>query len=415
MPSIVKLIPNIYLETLKDRDFLLLSLIVLLYQASAAFILLALVLTVYAQTGSNFSVSGVILSFAVPGFFLMAVAGFVADLMDRKKIIIVANIVLAFIVLLLMISLQKVHTSIFLSFMYFSANAFFLPASSAAVAQIIEKSKLLTTANSIFIFTLAGGQLLGFFVASIIFFLLGNVWTIIVCEIIIIAVIWLSFLLPPLSPRNATSESLMTRIIQILEAFIYILRRKVVWFFFLAFAFMQGLIAFGITLAPGFFNDVVGLAIGKSPIILFPLVAIGVVLGVMFVHNPKIHESFFIALGLEVVGLSSFILGVVIKLHLLSGQFLLLPLAVFLPALGFGVIISMIASRAVLSKTVDNAAQGTVFGALVVLAAFFASVMSPMAAGLAALIGYVNILILGGLVFGTSGILLAQVGRRWKF
>lgn len=410
----MKLIPDIYLATLRNRDFLLLSSIVFLYQASTAFILLALVLTVYAQTGSNFSVSGVILSFATPGFFLMAVAGFLADLVDRRKIIIFGNIVLALVVLMLLVSIRQVHTSILLSFMYFSANSLLLPATSAAVGQIAAKSQLLS-ANSIFIFTLTGGQLFGFFAASVFIFFLGNIWTIVVCEILTIAVIWLAFLLPPLSPRKDSTETIVTRGIAILEAFIYILKRKIIWFFFLAFAFMQGLIAFGITLAPGFFNDVVGLTIEKSLIVLFPLVAIGVVVGVMFVHNPRIRESYFIALGLGVIGVTSLVLGMIIKLHLISGRFLLLPISVFLPSLGFGVIVSQIASRAVLSKTVAQAAQGTVFGALVVLAAFFAGVMSPFAAGLAALVGYVNILILGGIVFFGSGLILAQIGRKWKF
>ena len=45
---------------------------------------------VYAEF-RNFSVSGVIVSFATPGFFLMVFAGFVADIVDRRKIIIVAN------------------------------------------------------------------------------------------------------------------------------------------------------------------------------------------------------------------------------------------------------------------------------------------------------------------------------------
>src|SRR3989338_7183362 len=303
----MKLLSGVYVETLKNRDFLLLSLIVFLYQTATAFILLVLILTVYAQTGSNFSVSGVIVSFATPGFFLMVFAGFVADIVDRRKIIIVANVILALLVLLLLISISRVHTSILLSFAYFSANSLLLPATSAAVAQLSER-KLLVSANSIFIFTLTGGQLFGFFASSVIVFFLGNIWTIVISGILTLTVVWLAFLLPSLSPLRDPTETLRARIIAILEAFIYVLRRKLIWFFFLTFAFFQGLIAFGITLAPGFFNDIVGLPVERSLIVLFPLVAIGVVLGAMFVNGPRLHESHIIALGLLVIGLASAIL-----------------------------------------------------------------------------------------------------------
>lgn len=410
----MKLLADAYTQTLKNRDFLILSLIVFLYQAATAFILLVLVLSVYAQTGSNFSVSGVIVSFATPGFFLMAVAGFVADIVDRRKLIIGANIILVLVVFLLLESVSKVHTSILLSFVYFSATSLLLPTTSAAVAQVAARRQIVS-ANSVYVFTLTGGQLFGFFASSFLIFFLGSIWTIVVSGILTLTVIWLAFLLPPLLPQRNSSETVLKRIISILEAFIYVLRRKIIWFFFLVFAFFQGLIAFGITLAPGFFNDIVGLSVEKSLVVLFPLVAIGVILGVMFVQNPKIRESYFVALSLLVIGLTSAALGFLIKFHLLSGRFLLLPIFVFLPALGFGVIISQIASRAVLSRIVPNSVQGTVFGALVVLAAFSAGVMSPLAAGLEALLGYVNILILGGAVFAFCSVLLVQAGRRWKF
>lgn len=410
----MKILPEVYTEAFKNRDFLLLCLIVFLYQCANSFIILTLVLNTYQQTGSNFGVSGAVLSFAAPGFFFMAIAGFIADLFDRRKIIIGANAILAVVVLMILVTLSQVHTSILLSFLYFSVNSFLLPASSAASAQIVVRKQLLV-ANSIFIFTFAGGQLLGFSVASVIIFFFGFFWTLVLSGIFTVIVLWLAFLLPSLSPRKSPDETFFSAVIEILQAFIYILKRRLIWFFFLVFAFMQGLVAFGVTLTPGFFNDVVGLTIDKSPIVIFPLVAIGVVLGAIFMHNPKIRESYFISLGFGTIGLASFILGLLIKLGLLSGAYLLIPIGIFLPALGFGVIISMIASRTVLQKTVGYSAQGTVFGAMVVLAGFFAGVMSPAAATLEALMGYVNILVLGGIAFVAFGLFLAQAGKRWKF
>ena len=149
------------------------------------FLMISLISSVFQKTGSNFSVSGIILSFTIPSLILMAASGLAADLVDRKKLIILANSVIAAVVVLILLTLDKVFLSIFLSFLYFAGNTFFFPAISAASAQIVKKSQL-AVANSVFIFTLAGGQLAGLFFGSVSLFLFGHVATLIICEIFLI-------------------------------------------------------------------------------------------------------------------------------------------------------------------------------------------------------------------------------------
>ena len=80
----MRLIPRHYLALLSNRDFFLLISIIFIGQLATSFLMLSLVVSVFAKTGSNFGVSGVVLSFTVPGFLLMAVAGLSADIIDRK-------------------------------------------------------------------------------------------------------------------------------------------------------------------------------------------------------------------------------------------------------------------------------------------------------------------------------------------
>ncbi|MBI3443309.1 MFS transporter [Candidatus Woesebacteria bacterium] len=410
----MKLIPYRYFELLSQRDFFILNLVMFLFQAATSFILLGLIASVFGKTGSNIGVSGVIVSFSVPGFLLFAIAGLAADLIDRKKIIVAANVVEVLIIFLILANIEFVYASIGLSFLYFAANAFYLPAASAATAQMVKRSQLLA-ANSVFIFTIAGGQLSGFAAAAIIHLFLGSVWTLLVCEVITVLTVWLATQLPPLLPRKNAKASLFGNVVEVLKGFSTIFGRKLIWFYFVMFAFMQGLIAFGVTLGPGFFDEVVGLSFDRGAVFSLPLVSLGVVLGAIFVHTPKLRESQFIAIGMGLIGVTAMIFGLILKLGLFWGRYILLPLAFFVSALGFGVIITMIASRAVLQKRISHSSQGTVFGALVVLAAFFAGVMSPFAVGLEAIFGYINILILGGVGFVGSSFVLEQVGRRWKF
>ena len=402
-----------YFEVLKQKDFFVLFLTLFFGQIASGFLLLSLISSVFTKTGSNFAVSGVVLSLALPSFLLVAVAGLVADLIDRKKIIIAANATIALVVLLILFSLEKVFASISLSFLYFAGNTFFLPAISAASAQLVRKSQL-AFANSIFILALVGGQLFGLFVASIIHFFFGNITTLMVSEALLILCILIPFLLPKLMPRK-DSASIFRIIYDIWQGFIYIFRAKVIWFFFFTFAFMPGIVAFGGTLAPGFFNDIVGVSIGKSPLVIMPPVALGVLLGAFFINKQKVRDSFFIAQGLGVLGFSTALLGLLISLNNVRYFLVISAVVLFLICAGFGVIISIIASRTVLQRRVAHNYQGTVFGASIVLSSLLASVMSPIGAAMEILIGYANVLILAGLSFLIVSAVIGQIGKRWKF
>lgn len=262
-------LPNPYIKVFRRREFLLLSLIILIGQAASAFLVLALIISVFIKTGSNFGVSGVILSFTIPALLLMAFAGLAADIFDRRKIIIIANVFIALVVLAITLSQSTIIASIPLSFLYFAGNSFFIPASSAASAQLVAEEELLI-ANSVFIFTLAGGVLLGLFAASLIYFFFGGQVTLVVCELLLATAAILSFFLPRLLPaKKSESRSIYFRVKFILDGFAYIFRAKTTLFSFLVFALIQGVIFFGITLAPGFFTEIVGFSLKRTIVIIF--------------------------------------------------------------------------------------------------------------------------------------------------
>ncbi len=403
-----------YLVLLKNRDFLLLNLIIFIGQVASAFLILALIASVFAQTGSSLAVSGIILSFAVPSFLLMAFAGLTADIFDRKTIIVWANFAISAVVLLILISGQVVYASIPLAFFYFAANSFFIPASSAATAQLVKKRELLT-ANSIFIFALAGGVIMGLFIAAIISFFKGPFAVLFVCEVLLVIAAVLSLFLPKLPPRKRQNLTILKTIADIKEGFAYILTHREAWFFFVMFAVVQGVIAFGITLAPGFFDRVIGIPIEKSPILIFPLIGLGVILGTLLAHLSRFKEGFLTSFGLGILGVGSLLLGIIIRFSHLGRILILAPVSLYLVAIGLGAVVGLTASRTALQKSVAHNYQGTVFGANIILASLFSGILSPAAATFEALWGYSNILTWGGAVISISGVVSYYVAYKWKF
>lgn len=408
------LLPKTYIRILKRRDFFVLSLVIFIGQVASAFLVLSLIVSVFLKTGSNLGVSGVIVSFTIPAFFLMAFAGFFADVLDRRKIIILSNIFIALVVLVVILTQNAVYASIPLSFFYFAGNTFFIPASSAATAQLVSKKELLA-ANSIFIFTLAGGILLGLFIASLTYFFFGAKTTLVICEGLLIIAALLSFLLPKLLPVVKSHDSLARRVNSIWRGVVYMFGSRALWFFFVTFAVAQGVIFFGITLAPGFFTEIIGIPLKQAIIFIFPMIGIGVLLGVYFIQKTRMHELYLISSGNSIVGLALVVFGLIIKTQLLPLLVAVLLSVPFLIFLGLGETVVMIASRTVIQTKVPHTHQGIVFGANIILASLIATIMSVLAVIFEVVFGYLGTFILGGTALILAGVVLGYLGKRWKY
>jgi len=82
---------------------------------------------------------------------------------------------------------------------------------------------------------------------------------------------------------------------------------------------MQSLTIFGVTLAPGFFEDYIGISIKVSPMFIMPLTGLGVILGAVFAHKPRMNEGLFVALGLSIIGFFSAVMGIALRFDLIFG------------------------------------------------------------------------------------------------
>lgn len=409
------LIPKSYAQIFKNRHFLNLTLTNVFAQLAFAFLTLILVTRVFAITKSNLGVSGVVLSFVLPGLFLVAAAGLVADIFNRKIIISGSITLIALIVFLIFLSSQNVFLMIIFSFIYHGVLAFYLPAYSATSAQLVSKSQLMV-ANSIFTLTVVGGQIGGFLTVSVLQFFFGTSVSLAICGFLLLGAFYWSITLPELrsGARARSWQPIFYKVKEILGAFLYIARRKLLWFFVITLAGVYGIYAFGVTLGPGFFDQVVGLSIRASPLFAFPPVAIGLVAGMAFVHLFKLEEGLICAIGLFLMGFASLVLGILISVGILGFLFWLV-LAVFIVAGSFGAVICIIASRTVIQKLVSHRYQGTIFAASIILSALAAAVASPAGVFLEKTIGYINILFGagGGLLLVALLTVLARL--KWRF
>lgn len=411
----MNLIPSAYRQVLRNKNFLNLTLTNVFAQLSFAFLTLILVTRVFAVTKSNLGVSGVVLSFVLPGLFLVAIAGLAADIFNRKIIISGSITLITLIVFLIFLSSQSVFWMIVFSFIYHGMLAFYLPAYSAASAQLVAKSQL-TVANSIFTLTVVGGQITGFLAVSLLQFFFGTSISLAICGFLLLVAFFWSTSLPALRAGRRTKswQSIFYKAREVLGAFAYIAKRRLLWFFVAILASVYGIYAFGVTLGPGFFDEVVGLSIRASPLFVFPQVAAGLLAGMTFVHLAKTKEGLTCAIGLFLMGFAGLVLGILINVDV-QGLLFWLVLAFFILATSFGAVICIIASRTVIQRLVWYRYQGTVFAASIILSALAAAVASPLGVFLEEAIGYINILLLAGSVLLLVAPLIAWVSLKWRF
>lgn len=139
---------------------------------------MALISLVYSKyPGSAFAMANLLFFIVVPVFIIGPFAGVYVDRWDRKKVMIIADITRA--ILVLMIPICVVFNFIFpvyiLVFFIFSASRFFIPSKLAFIPSLVSQEKLMV-ANTLSNTTRMIATILGFAAAGFIVNLVGHMW-----------------------------------------------------------------------------------------------------------------------------------------------------------------------------------------------------------------------------------------------
>jgi DHA3 family macrolide efflux protein-like MFS transporter len=139
-----------FLALMRHRNYALLWFGQLVSQTGDRFHWVAISLWVFQQTGSALSVSYAILALLVAPAFVGVFAGALVDRLDRRKILIYADLVRAVLVFAIPDLMKQGLIWVYLDLFFVSAaSAFFRPAMFAAIPQSVSRDKLLK-ANAFF-------------------------------------------------------------------------------------------------------------------------------------------------------------------------------------------------------------------------------------------------------------------------
>ncbi|MCA0454990.1 MAG: MFS transporter [Chloroflexi bacterium] len=138
------------LATLRQRDFSLLWFAGLISLSGNWMLQIAVPVVIYQLTGSALAVGGMLLATTVPGILFGSVAGVFVDRWERRRVLMITNVLLAVSILplLLVVSADMLWLVYLVSFVQSTLNQFFSPAENSLLPQL-SKPELLVSANAL--------------------------------------------------------------------------------------------------------------------------------------------------------------------------------------------------------------------------------------------------------------------------
>lgn len=408
-------------EALREKPFLYLWIGEIFTQIPTHLFNFFLILLVFDITHSNTAVSGVVLSFTVPAIIFGSVAGVYVDRWDKKKVLIVSNILRAVLMISLIFFLKNLFMIYLVSLIVTILVQFFIPAETPMVPLVVKEKNLLS-ANALFGMAIFGSILIAYVLSGPVLIFLKPTKTLIALAIALVtgAAFISQIKLKAGNPKiqNAVKADLLSDIKHTLK--LMSRTREISRSLFLL-ASSQILILIIATIAPGYANQILKIHIEEFPLLFAAPAALGMVIGSVLIVN-KFHnhakEKLIIA-GIFISGIAMMLLpygsqvssrGFVQALNVYLPHILkinILHFMVFLAfVLGLANSFVFVPANTILQEKTTDEIRGKIYGFLNSIVGALSLLPIIIAGSLSDIIG-VGIVILG------IGILIIVVGIVW--
>lgn len=325
MPQLSKMNNPIFSQVLKNPGFLNLWINQILVQLSFNALNFALIIWVFRLTGSNTAVSALLFSVYLPTVILGLFSGILVDVIDRRKIIMVVDLLLCISFFSLIFLKNSYFAVLAITFIINAIAQFYSPAEASAIPIVVNKKQLIA-ANSIFSATLYSCFLIGFGLAGPLINHVGIDFVFGIGALFLAIAFFLSLLFPPIKgvvdkhgiqlisalKKKDYSEILKIGRWEILETIRLIRGKLPVLSSLVILAGVQVVIGVLAVLSPAFFEKSLQIkATDASYIVVIPLglgiVAGGIVLGRF---GAKLIKRKLVARAIMFAGLLFLLVGI---------------------------------------------------------------------------------------------------------
>ncbi len=392
-------------KVVSNYKFVALWISQILSQLSINILSFVILIHIFNATGSTIASSLLWIAYAVPAIIFGPIAAAWVDFLEKRKILMISNLLQALVVVLFAIFLYRklVFLSYVVVFLYSLFNQFYVPAESAGLPLYV-KEKDLPSANGLFFMTQQSSLVLGFGMAGILDSVLGfRLTLILVSACLFLAFISVSFLpeRKPFSKLPPSFEKGVSKFFeQIVEGYNFIKNNHTVLFPFLLLLSVQVILSVIVVNLPSLSTDILHISPNSSSVFVVVPAGIGAIIGIFGISKligKKIRKKDIILGSLGLLTFSILVIAVLIPV--ITDVFLKVPLEIFLFGIaGLGAVGSLVPSITLLQENTPKDLLGRVFGNFWFLTTVASVVPVLFAATITDLFGVQPLLIFLGLI-----------------
>lgn len=410
---------------LKTPSFLFFILSVTFSQIAFNMMNVVLIFLVYYLSQSNLFVSLIVLTAILPQVFLSFIGGVVADIKNKKKILIVGNIARAFVVILLFLQYDSLPLIYIVALIISVITQFYVPAETPIIPKLVDK-KYLISANAIFGVALFGSILVGYVLAGPLVDGVGrsNIFLVISILFIIssICVLFVPTKLAEAVPREdlgTTFRNFYPLVRSEFKRSILMLRdAKHALNALMLLVFSQVVILILATIIPGYSESILKIPAEKLSLILFAPAALGMILASFTIGSLLAHRNrdtlmnIGIFLSAAILCLFPFTMGIA-ELSEKSGINSFLPSLIEITKVHVVIVLSLVAgianamifvpSQATIQEHTPEEARSKIYGLMYSMIGIISLVPIIIAGGIADLLGV-------GVALFTVGLVIFFIG-----
>ncbi len=344
-------------------------------------LLFVLALRVYQLTGSNAAVSGLFLTFGVPAVIFGIAAGAIVDHLDKRIVLMVADLSRAALVLLFFLFPGVLPVMYLASFIMAIITQFYVPAEAPTIPRLVPDD-LLVTANSLFSFTYYSSLGLGSIIAGPVLRLFGPHAVFLLIAALFLLAAWFASHLPrEIGKSTHLPSPTLAKIIHIVqsvgvsmrEGLSYVKASPAIAEAILLLTGTQVILALLGTLGPGFADRVLEIDIRDASILITGPVVLGIIFGALWVGNVggRISVRKLIQTGITMAGILLILIALTVRLKRVAifawfyADLIILPIEFCLFFL-LGLANSMldVPANSSLQKEAGGSMRGRVYGLL---------------------------------------------------
>jgi len=353
-----------FLAVLKTK-FVFLWFSQILSQITVNLINFTLALIIFEKTSSTAAVSLIWFFYAIPALILGPFSGVIVDLVDKRKILIITNLIQALIVLGYLMFKVKVWVIYSLIFLYSLVNQLYLPAEGATLPFLLSKN-LYPVANTLFMFTANATFLIGFAVAGPMIRVLGKENIFLVAGLCLFLAVGSVYFLP----KNIRGEKRKTFnpivfLKKVKEGYVYIKKTPLIIFPLVLIIASQIIVGvLGITV-PIYAKEILNIPVVDAGLAVISPAGAGALIGGLLATKKltqKVRKKVIISSGLSFASFSFIFLGLVISF--LSPGLRIIFSAVFAFFLGMAFVFLIVPSQTFIQIATPKKFYGRIYGVL---------------------------------------------------